>query len=39
MFGLKEALGDYGVAGGKEGEPDGTLLCGVGAIFSDIPRG
>lgn len=38
VFGLKEALGAYGMAGGKKGKPDSAFLCGVGAIFSD-PKG
>lgn len=31
VFGLKEALGAYGMAGGKKGKPDSAFLCGVGA--------
>lgn len=38
LFGLKEALGAYGMARGKKRKPGGTFLCGAGAIFSDILR-
>lgn len=38
VFGFKEALGDYGTAGGKKGKSGSVFLCGVGAI-SDILRG
>ena len=38
VFGLKEALGANGMAGGKKGKPGNAFLCGVGAVFSDILR-